>query len=90
LSLPEAVRKMTSLPADTIGIHDRGRLRPGMAADIVVFHPDRVRAQADYINPLQLAVGFDLVIVNGVVARENGTLTPGFSGQVLVPPPTSR
>jgi N-acyl-D-aspartate/D-glutamate deacylase len=90
LSLPEAVRKMTSLPADTIGIHDRGRLQPGMAADIVIFDPARVRARADYIDPLQLSEGFDLVIVNGRVAREDGVLAPGFSGQVLVPEAATR
>jgi CubicO group peptidase (beta-lactamase class C family)/N-acyl-D-aspartate/D-glutamate deacylase len=90
LSLPEAVRKMTSLPADTIGIGDRGRLAPGMAADILIFDPARVGAPADYTDPLQLAKGFDVVIVNGKVARENGELAAGLHGQVLTPPPTAR
>lgn len=90
LSLPEAVRKMTSLPADTIGISDRGRLQPGLAADIIIFDPSQVRAPANYINPQQLAVGFDLVIVNGQIARENGTLSPTPAGKVLTPKPTPR
>ncbi|MGE0622060.1 MAG: amidohydrolase family protein [Pseudomonadales bacterium] len=90
LGLPEAVRKMTSLPADTIGIRDRGRLAPGMAADIVIFDPARVRAPASYTDPLQLAQGFDVVIVNGKVAREEGALQAGLWGEVLVPRSTAR
>lgn len=90
LTLPEAVRKMTSLPADTLGIGDRGRLAPGMAADIVIFDPARVSAPASYTDPLQLAKGFDVVIVNGQVARENGQLTSRLNGAVLVPRPTAR
>ncbi len=90
LRLPEAVRKMTSLPADTIGISDRGRLQPGLAADIVIFDPYRVRAMATYIDPLQLAEGFDLVIVNGQIARQNDSLAPVLAGKVLLPAPTPR
>lgn len=86
MTLTEAVRKMTSLPADTIGISDRGRLAPGLAADIVIFDPSRVRATATYTDPLQLAEGFDVVIVNGKVARENGVLATELSGEVLAPP----
>jgi len=86
LSLAEAVRKMTSLPADTIGIEDRGRLQPGLAADILIFDPARVHAPASYVNPMQLAQGFDVVIVNGVVAREDGRLTRELTGTVLAPP----
>jgi N-acyl-D-aspartate/D-glutamate deacylase len=89
LSLPEAVRKMTSLPADSIGITDRGRLQPGMAADIVIFDPAQVSAPASYPDPLQLAQGFDVVIVNGEIARENGDLASGRYGEVLVPAETA-
>jgi N-acyl-D-amino-acid deacylase len=89
LSLPEAVRKMTSLPADSIGITDRGRLQPGMAADIVIFDPAQVSAPASYPDPLQLAQGFDVVIVNGEIARENGELESGRYGEVLVPAETA-
>ena len=90
LSLPEAVRQMTSLPADTIGIRDRGRLQPGLAADIVIFDPSRVRARATYVDPLQLADGFDVVIVNGRVAREDGRLAADLAGQVLIPQARTR
>jgi N-acyl-D-amino-acid deacylase len=90
MSLSEAVRKMTSLPADTIGLRDRGRLEPGLAADIVIFDPARVRALADYIDPHRLAEGFDVVIVNGQVARENGRIGSVLSGAVLRPPETTR
>ncbi len=85
LSLAEAVRKMTSLPADIIGLEDRGRLLPGHAADIVVFAPEAVRARASYVDPLKLAQGFEFVIVNGRVAREHGVLSNDAHGQVLRP-----
>jgi len=90
LTLSEAVRKMTSLPASQIGITDRGRLEPGMAADIVIFDPSRVKARATYTDPLQLAEGFDEVIVNGQIARENGALNPLRAGVVLKPAPSGR
>ena len=85
LTLPEAVRKMTSFAAGVLGITDRGILREGMVADLIIFDPARVHATATYPNPLQLAVGFDVVIVNGKVARENGKLTDGLFGDVLRP-----
>jgi N-acyl-D-amino-acid deacylase len=85
LSLAEAVRKMTSLPADLIGIKDRGRLLPGQAADIVVFDPEKVRERASYADPLKLADGFDLVIVNGKVARRDGVMQATRAGRVLKP-----
>ncbi len=77
LSLEEAVRKMTSLPAQTMGLADRGVLAPGMKADILVFDPKFVKATATYENPFQLAEGFDEVIVNGQLSLEKGA----FSGQ---------
>ncbi|MEE8426106.1 MAG: amidohydrolase family protein [Woeseiaceae bacterium] len=85
LTLPEAVRKMTSFAAGVLGITDRGILREGMVADLIIFDPARVHATATYPNPLQLAVGFDVVIVNGNVARENGQLIDGLFGDVLRP-----
>lgn len=85
LSLTDAVRKMTSLPADVLGIRDRGRIAVGMAADLVVFDPRRVRARATYVEPFQLAEGFDLVIVNGRIARRDGELSGVLAGRVLAP-----
>lgn len=85
LGLPEAVRKMTSLPASSIGLDDRGRIAIGYAADLVVFDPARVRARSTYVEPLQHAEGFDVTIVNGRVARVGGTLAGGRHGAVLRP-----
>ena len=85
LSLAEAVRKMTALPAAHLGISDRGSLAVGLAADLVVFDPARVSATATYTNPLQLAEGFDIVIVNGRIARRDGVLAPALNGRVLRP-----
>lgn len=85
LTLPEAVRKMTSLPASILGIADRGRLEAGMRADIIVFDPQRVRALADYVTPHRFAEGFDVVIVNGQVARMHNRLTGSLPGRVLYP-----
>jgi N-acyl-D-amino-acid deacylase len=85
LSLPEAVRKMTSLPAAILGLADRGTLAVGMAADLVIFDPARVRATATYTDPLQLAEGFDVVIVNGRIARRDGALGTTLHGRVLRP-----
>jgi N-acyl-D-aspartate/D-glutamate deacylase len=85
LTLSAAVEKMTSFAASVLGITDRGIIREGMVADLIVFDPSRVRANATYPNPLQLAGGFDVVIVNGKVARENGRRTDKMFGAVLRP-----
>lgn len=85
LTLPEAVRKMTSFAAGVIGIDDRGVIREGMRADLLVFDPARVRETATFPAPLSLAEGFDVVIVNGAVARENGALAGQLQGRVLEP-----
>ena len=85
VSLDEAVRKMTSFAAQALGIEDRGSLEVGKAADIVVFDPAAVRATATYPEPLQLATGFDAVLVNGKLAFHNGVLQSGLNGEVLRP-----
>jgi N-acyl-D-aspartate/D-glutamate deacylase len=87
LTLEEAVRKVTSLAAGILGIEDRGVLAAGKHADLIVFEPSRVREVATYPAPLRLAEGFDLVVVNGMVARERGRLTDSFAGRVLRPAP---
>jgi len=89
LSLADAVRKMTSLPAETLQLKDRGVLAKGMKADVIVFDPANVKAKATYPNPFQFAEGFDLVIINGKVAREDGALAATKAGTVLKPPPSS-
>ncbi|MGI8468686.1 MAG: N-acyl-D-amino-acid deacylase family protein [Pyrinomonadaceae bacterium] len=83
VSLEEAVRKMTTLPAQTFGLWDRGILRPGTAADIVVFDPDTVQDKATFQNPKQFPTGFDYVIVNGQITIEKGKHTGAKAGQIL-------
>ena len=85
LTLEEAIRKMTSYPADILGISDRGRIEVGKKADLVIFDPEKVKAKADYSNPFQLAEGFEIVIVNGNVAREKGQMSKTLYGKFLSP-----
>ena len=85
LLLEEAIRKLTSFPAELLGIEDRGTVKEGMIADLLIFDPFDVRANATYPDPLQLADGFDVVIVNGKIAREFGQLSAEHSGRVLQP-----
>jgi dihydroorotase/N-acyl-D-amino-acid deacylase len=83
LTLEDAVRRMTSFPAQRLGLQDRGILRPGMKADIAVFDPARVRDTATFEKPHQYAEGFSFVIVNGEVVYENGKMTSARPGVVL-------
>jgi N-acyl-D-amino-acid deacylase len=83
LSLEEAVRKMTSYPAQRLGLTDRGLLRDGMKADITVFDPKRVRALATYENPKQFPEGIEYVVVNGEVVVDGGTHTGARPGRAL-------
>jgi N-acyl-D-aspartate/D-glutamate deacylase len=83
LPLEEAIRKMTSLPANRLSLHDRGRIAPGMAADLVVFDPNRIRDTADFTRPLAFPEGISHVLVNGVPAISGGQTTPALAGKVL-------
>lgn len=83
LSLPEAIRRVTTLPATTLGLSDRGRLEQGYAADVVVFDPDTVQDLATFDDPHQLAVGVSEVIVNGEVAVRDGASTGVLAGRAL-------
>ncbi len=85
LALEEAIRKMASFPATLLRIGNRGMIREHMFADLLVFDPRNVRETATWSDPLQLAEGFDVVIVNGKVAREHGRLSEGLFGRVLEP-----
>jgi len=87
LTWEDAVRKMTALPANTIGMVDRGYLAPGMAADVVVFDPQTVIDRATYDDPAQLSEGIRLVIVNGVIALRDGKPTGERGGRVLTRSP---
>jgi len=81
--LEEAIRKMTSLPADHFGFRDRGRLAVGQAADIVVFDAARVTDRATYEQPHQYPDGISHVLVNGTVVVDAGAHTKARPGQVL-------
>ncbi|HUU13786.1 MAG TPA: D-aminoacylase [Terriglobia bacterium] len=83
LTLADAVRKMTSFPAQIEGLTDRGLLRPGMAADIAIFDPKTVIDQATFDAPHQYPVGIPYVIVNGVVVLDKGQHTGAKPGRVL-------
>jgi dihydroorotase/N-acyl-D-amino-acid deacylase len=86
LTLEEAVRKMSAFPAQRMGLTDRGLIRPGMAADIAVFDPARVRDTATFEQPHQYAEGFSLVIVNGEIVVEGDRVTDARPGRVLYGP----
>ena len=83
LSLAEAVRRMTGLPARRLGLSDRGTLRVGAKADITVFDPQAVQDAATFDEPHRFPVGIPHVIVNGRLAVENGVQTDVLSGRVL-------
>ena len=88
LSLENAVRKMSSLPAQRLGLLRRGLLRPGMKADLSVFDPDSVIDKATFESPHQYAEGFSLVVVNGEIVFEDGQTTSARPGQVIYGPAT--
>lgn len=83
LSLAEAVRKMTSLPASRLGLTSRGLLKEGMVADIVVFDPQLIRENATFENPWRLASGVSDVLIGGSPVVAEGALTGTRAGQVL-------
>jgi N-acyl-D-amino-acid deacylase len=83
ITLSEAIRKMTSLPAKQFGIADRGMIKAGFAADLVVFDPAKIADQATYEKPHQFPVGIPWVVVNGAVVLQNGELTAARPGQAL-------
>ncbi|MDX1403734.1 MAG: amidohydrolase family protein, partial [Woeseiaceae bacterium] len=86
LTLEDAIRRMTSLPARTFSFHDRGIVRPGFVADLVMFDPKKVRDKATFENPHQYSEGFDYVIVNGVPVVAGGELTDARPGRFVTGP----
>jgi N-acyl-D-aspartate/D-glutamate deacylase len=86
ITLEEAVRKMTSLPASRMRLRDRGLLRPGMAADIVAFDPDTVRERSTYADPNHYSQGFEYVAVNGRLVVDGGKITDARPGRPLLGP----
>jgi dihydroorotase/N-acyl-D-amino-acid deacylase len=83
ITLEFAIRKMTSLAAQRMGINDRGLLKPGMFADITVFDPTTIIDRSTYENPSQIATGVSYVIVNGVPVVDGGQITAALPGRAL-------
>jgi N-acyl-D-amino-acid deacylase len=83
LTLEDAIRKMTSLPADRLGLRERGQLRAGFFADVVVLDPASVIDRATYDRPHQLSVGIRDVFVNGVPVVKDGAVTGAKPGRAL-------
>ena len=86
IALEDAVRKMTSLPAQTFGLRERGLIREGFAADLVIFDDSKVTDKATFEMPHQYAEGFSTVIVNGQIVFDGQKMTGKMSGQPLFGP----
>jgi N-acyl-D-amino-acid deacylase len=83
IALPDAIRKMTSFPAQRLGLPDRGLLRDGFQADVVVFDAETVKAPATRREPKQFPVGIEYVLVNGRVVVDQGQHTGALAGRAL-------
>ena len=86
LTLPDAIRKFTALPAQRMQLSDRGVLKQGMWADVVVFDADTIHDVATFDDPNRLSVGMDYVLVNGVPVIDAGKMTGALPGRVLLGP----
>jgi N-acyl-D-amino-acid deacylase len=83
LTLAQAIRKMTSLPASRVRITDRGRIAEGLAADLVLFDPATIADTATFDAPFQYPAGIETVVVNGTVALRDGQRTQTGTGKAL-------
>jgi len=83
IELEDAIRRMTSLAANRLGLHDRGRVAPGMVADLVLFESERLTDRATFEEPMRYADGIDFLWVNGVPTIEDGRLTGARGGRAL-------
>ncbi|OYT69499.1 MAG: dihydroorotase, partial [Chloracidobacterium sp. CP2_5A] len=83
LTLEDAVRKMTSLPAQTFRLEGRGLIKEGFAADLALFDEQTVQDKSTYEQPHQYPVGMAMVVVNGVVVFKDGALTGARPGRAL-------
>jgi N-acyl-D-amino-acid deacylase len=90
LPLEDAIRKMTSLPAQTFGFRDRGMVREGFAADLVIFDERTIGDRATFDKPHQFPVGISYVLVNGEVVFAGGQMTEARPGVALVGPGRSK
>ena len=85
ISIEAAVRKMSSLAANRLKLWDRGRIAPGMKADVVIFDPGKVQDTATFTKPLSQSVGIDYVLVNGQLVIDGGHMTAALPGMVIRP-----
>jgi N-acyl-D-aspartate/D-glutamate deacylase len=83
ITLEDAIRRMTSLAAHRLGLQDRGLIAPGMAADLLIFDPERVMDRADFGEPMRYAEGMDYVFVNGVAVIDEGVMSNTKPGRLL-------
>jgi N-acyl-D-amino-acid deacylase len=83
ITLEDAIRKMTSLPAQTFNLRDRGLIKEGFAADLVIFDENTIADKATFENPHQYAEGFSQVLVNGEIVFDGAKMTGKFPGQPL-------
>ena len=83
ISLPDAIHKMTAEPAHRLKLHNRGEIRAGASADLVLFDPARVRDQADFAHPFALSTGIEKVFVNGALVWDSGKATGQHPGEVI-------
>lgn len=83
ISLEQAVRKMTGLPAEKLGLKDRGQVKQGMAADLVIFNPETIQDRATFDEPHQFPTGIEHVIVNGIPVVSDGRQTGALPGKRL-------
>ena len=83
LTFEEAVRKMTSYPAQIFGLKDRGTIRPGAFADLVILDPKRINDRATFEKPRREATGIKTVVINGCVVYSDGKPHNGFHGEVI-------
>jgi len=89
-TLPDAIRRLTSFPADNLGLKDRGRLKPGAFADIVIFDPATIGDHATFAKPQQFATGVAHVFVNGVLVLKDGEPTGAKAGRFVKGPGAGR
>jgi len=83
ISLEEAIRKMTSLPANILSLRTRGIIQPGLAADMVIFDPEEIQDKATFAEPLHYSEGIDYVIINGQMVIDNGKVIQVYPGKVI-------
>jgi len=81
--LPDAIRKFTALPAQRMRLTDRGVLKQGMWADVVVFDPEKITDKATFEEPKQYSIVMEYVLVNGVPVIAEGKMTGALPGKVL-------